>query len=52
MHLVQIIKYIQENDPNCIFVLNKQTKKCEIYDWIIENLDKYLVLIDMIQQNE
>ena len=47
--LLEIINFIRQNDPLCYYEPNKQTKKSEIYDWIIENLDKYFVVIDSIQ---
>ena len=51
-YLLQIVHFIKEIDPNCDFDPGKKTPKSEIYDWIIENLEKYFVIIDNYNENK
>lgn len=51
-YLLQIVYFIKEIDPNCDFDPGKKTPKSEIYDWIIDNLDKYFVIIDTFNGNQ
>ncbi len=48
--LYEIVKFIQESDETCDYYPNKKTKKSEIYDWIVDNLDRYFVIIDLYEQ--
>lgn len=50
--LCEIVKFIRDNDDECDFSPNKKTKKDEIFNWIIDNLDKYFIVIDTYQEEE